>query len=107
MAELDGYKSGGMIHIVANNQIGFTTLPKDSRSGLYCTDLAYTIQAPVIHVNADEPDLVDRVITLAVQYRNKFKKDIFVDLVGYRRFGHNEQDQPRFTQPYIYEKINK
>ncbi|CAD8094539.1 unnamed protein product [Paramecium sonneborni] len=107
MADLEGYKSGGIIHVVSNNQIGFTTVPKDSRSGLYCTDIAHAIQAPVIHVNADEPELVDKVFKIATEYRYKFKRDIFIDLVGYRRYGHNEQDQPKFTQPIMYEKIDK
>lgn len=80
-------------------------MPKDGRSGLYCTDLAHALQAPVIHVNADEPDLVDKVFQIATEYRFRFKKDIFVDLVGYRRYGHNEQDQPKFTQPIMYDKI--
>lgn len=81
-----------MIHVVANNQIGFTTVPSDSRSGLYCTDIAHSIQAPVFHVNADEPELVDKVFEIATKFRQKFKKDVFVDIIGYRRFGHNELD---------------
>jgi 2-oxoglutarate dehydrogenase E1 component len=92
MADLANYSSGGIIHIVANNQIGFTTVPKDGRSGLYSTDIAYTVDAPVFHVNADEPDLVDRVFHLATEFRNKFKKDVVIDVVGYRRYGHNELD---------------
>ena len=79
---------------MANNQIGFTTTPAEARTGLYCTSAAKAIQAPVIHVNADEPELVNKAIKMAVKYRQIFKKDIFVDIIGYRRHGHNEQDQP-------------
>jgi 2-oxoglutarate dehydrogenase E1 component len=107
MAELNHYSINGVIHIVANNQIGFTTTPAEARSGLYCTDVAKSIQAPILHVNADEPELVNKVIKLAVNYRQKFKKDIFVDIIGYRRYGHNEQDQPAFTQPMMYQTIGK
>jgi 2-oxoglutarate dehydrogenase E1 component len=89
MSYLNNYDINGVIHIVANNQIGFTTTPAEARSALYCTNVAKSIQAPIIHVNADEPELVNRIITLAVNYRQKFKKDIFVDIIGYRRYGHN------------------
>lgn len=88
-----------------NNQIGFTTNPIDSRSSYYCTEVAKAVDAPVIHVNGDEPDILDKCMKIAVQYRQKFHKDIFIDIVGYRRYGHNEQDQPNFTQPLMYEKI--
>lgn len=93
--------------MVANNQIGFTTTPAEARTGLYCTDVAKSIMAPIIHVNADEPELVDKAMRLAVEYRQKYKNDIFVDIIGYRRYGHNEQDQPAFTQPMMYQKINE
>jgi 2-oxoglutarate dehydrogenase E1 component len=96
-----------VIHIVANNQIGFTTTPAEARTGLYCTNVAKSIQAPIIHVNADEPELINKLITLAVAYRQQFKKDIFIDIIGYRRYGHNEQDQPAFTQPMMYQEISK
>jgi 2-oxoglutarate dehydrogenase E1 component len=89
MSYLNNYDINGVIHIVANNQIGFTTTPAEARSGLYCTNVAKSIQAPIFHVNADHPELVNRIITLAVNYRQKFKKDIFVDIIGYRRYGHN------------------
>lgn len=88
-----------------NNQIGFTTLPKQDRSSYYCTEIAKIIDAPVIHVNADVPDILDKCMKIAVAYRQKFHKDIFIDIVGYRRHGHNEQDQPIFTQPLMYEAI--
>jgi 2-oxoglutarate dehydrogenase E1 component len=105
LQDLVDYTTGGIIHIVMNNQVGFTTNPWQSRSSFHCTEIAKVIGAPIIHVNADEPDLLDNCMQIAVQYRQKFKKDIFIDIVGYRRFGHNEQDQPFFTQPKMYEKI--
>lgn len=107
MQKLNNFKISGVIHVVANNQIGFTTTPAEARTGLYCTDVAKSTMSPIIHVNADEPELVDQAIRLAVEYRLKFQSDIFVDIVGYRRYGHNEQDQPAFTQPMMYQKINE
>ena len=102
LEDLVDYGTGGIIHIVFNNQIGFTTLPTQDRSSYYCTEIAKVINAPVLHVNADVPDVLDKCIKIAVAYRQKFKKDIFVDIIGYRRYGHNEQDQPNFTQPIMY-----
>lgn len=102
MQDLRDYSVGGIIHLVLNNQIGFTTNPRQSRSAFYCTEIAKSIDVPVLHVNADEPDLIDKCVKIAVAYRAKFKKDFFVDIVGYRRHGHNEQDQPNFTQPLMY-----
>jgi 2-oxoglutarate dehydrogenase E1 component len=102
---LHHYNVKGVIHVVANNQIGFTTTPSEARTGLYCTDVAKTIQAPVFHVNADEPELVHKMMAIALEYREKFHKDIFIDIIGYRRYGHNELDQPVFTQPMMYQKI--
>lgn len=99
------YSPGGIIHVVLNNQVGFTTNPNQARSSYYCTEVAKAVDAPVIHVNADEPDILDKCMKIAVEYRQKFQKDIFIDLVGYRKYGHNEQDQPNFTQPLMYEKI--
>jgi 2-oxoglutarate dehydrogenase E1 component len=103
MAYLPHYANNGVIHVVANNQIGFTTTPAEARTGLYCTDVAKAIQAPIIHVNADKPEIVSEVMKIAVEYRQTFFKDIFVDIIGYRRYGHNEQDQPAFTQPMMYQ----
>lgn len=105
MQDLVDYTPKGIIHIVMNNQIGFTTNPTQGRSSYYCTEVAKVIGAPVFHVNANDPIMVDRCIEIAVKYRQKFKKDFFVDIVGYRRYGHNEQDQPAFTQPKMYETI--
>ena len=107
MHDLNDYTTGGVIHLVMNNQIGFTTNPSQGRSSYYCTEIAKVIGVPVFHVNANEPALLDRCIRIAVAYRQKFKKDIFIDIVGFRRYGHNEQDQPSFTQPLMYEKIKK
>jgi 2-oxoglutarate dehydrogenase E1 component len=89
MAYLPHYANYGVIHVVANNQIGFTTTPALARTGLYCTDVAKAIQAPIIHVNSDEPEMVTEVMKIAVEYRQTFFKDIFVDIIGYRRYGHN------------------
>jgi 2-oxoglutarate dehydrogenase E1 component len=105
MSYLPHYNVNGVIHVVANNQIGFTTTPSEARTGLYCTDVAKSIQAPVFHVNADDPETVHRVMNIALEYRERFNKDIFVDIIGYRRYGHNELDQPVFTQPMMYKKI--
>lgn len=105
MCALPNYRVGGAIHLVVNNQIGFTTNPVDSGSGKYCTDIAKAVEAPIIHVNADDPEAVTFACELALDYRQKFKHDVFVDIVGYRRFGHNELDMPKFTQPLTYNLI--
>jgi 2-oxoglutarate dehydrogenase E1 component len=107
MSDLQGYYTGGTIHFIINNQIGFTTDFDDARSSDYCTSLASAIQAPVLHVNGDDPEAVVKCVEIATRYRQKFNSDIFVDMVCYRRHGHNEGDDPKFTQPHMYALIDK
>lgn len=107
METLDGYQTGGTIHIVINNQVGFTTNYLDARSSIYCTDIAKTVQAPVLHVNGDDVEAVIHATLFAMEYRQRYNRDIFIDLLCYRKYGHNEGDEPRFTQPLLYKAISK
>ncbi|WP_306568600.1 2-oxoglutarate dehydrogenase E1 component [Flavobacterium lindanitolerans] len=107
MAQLDGYKTGGTIHLVINNQVGFTTNYLDARSSTYCTDIAKVTLSPVLHVNADDAEAVVHAMLFALDYRMQFGSDVFIDLLGYRKYGHNEGDEPRFTQPKLYKIIAK
>ncbi|MBI5767000.1 MAG: 2-oxoglutarate dehydrogenase E1 component [Verrucomicrobia bacterium] len=105
MSQLPGYTTGGTLHIVVNNQIGFTTEPRDSRSTPYCTDVAKMVEAPIFHVNGDDPEVVCHVARLALEFRVKFQRDVVIDMYCYRKHGHNETDEPAFTQPLLYKKI--
>jgi 2-oxoglutarate dehydrogenase E1 component len=105
LSNLRGYRTGGTVHVVVNNQIGFTTMPMSSRSTMYCTDIAKGIGAPIFHINGDDPEAVAKVVRLAMDYRREFQQDVIIDLFCYRKYGHNEADEPSFTQPLLYQKI--
>ena len=105
LSSLEGYSTGGTLHLIANNQIGFTTDPREGRSTRYSSDLAKGFDIPIIHVNADDPEAAIAAVRLALAYRQEFGRDVVVDLVGYRRFGHNEQDEPAYTQPLMAAQI--
>ena len=105
LSGLKGHRTGGSIHFIINNQIGFTTNPRYSRSSPYCSDVARMIEAPILHVNGDDPEAVVHCAKIATEFRQKFQKPVVIDMFCYRRFGHNETDEPLFTQPLMYKKI--
>jgi len=107
LSQLDGYKVGGTLHVIVNNQIGFTTDSHDSRSTTYASDIAKMLQIPIFHVNGEDPEAVAQVVNLAMEFRREFKRDVVIDMYCYRRFGHNESDEPRFTQPLMYQTIDE
>ena len=102
---LKGYRTGGTIHIIINNQIGFTTSPEAGRSTIYSTDVARMTQLPIFHINGDDPEAAYRVLQIALDYRQEFNKDVVLDVVGFRRLGHNETDEPSYTQPLMYARV--
>ncbi|MDF1843122.1 MAG: 2-oxoglutarate dehydrogenase E1 component [Rubripirellula sp.] len=107
LSELEGYRTGGTLHIVINNQVGFTTEPKEGRSTTYATDIAKMLQIPIFHVNGEDPEAVAQVVSLAMDFRKEFHRDVVIDLYAFRRWGHNEGDEPRFTQPEMYSEIDR
>jgi 2-oxoglutarate dehydrogenase E1 component len=107
LSEIHGYRTGGTVHLVVNNQIGFTTTPREARSTPYCTDIARMLRCPIFHVNGEDPEAVAHVVKLAMEYRAQFKTDVVIDMLCFRKYGHNETDEPSFTQPLIYQAIEK
>ncbi len=107
MSELPGYKTGGTLHVILNNQVGFTTLPEEARSCTYATDVAKMLQIPIFHVNGEDPEAVAQVVNLAMDFRREFRRDVVIDMYAYRKWGHNEGDEPRFTQPLMYQTIDE
>jgi len=107
LSQLDGYRVGGVVHIIVNNQIGFTTGPREARSCAYATDIAKMLQSPILHVNGEDPDAVALAVRVAMDFRAEFRRDVFIDMYGYRRLGHNETDEPAFTQPLLYKTISR
>src|SRR2546425_3534867 len=107
LAQLRGYRTGGTIHIIINNQIGFTTSPEAGRSSIYSTDVARMTQSPIFHINGDDPEAAYRTLRIALDYRQKYKKDVVLDVVGFRRLGHNETDEPSYTQPLMYSRVKE
>ena len=107
LSQLAGYRTGGTLHIIINNQVGFTTEPREGRSTTYATDVAKMLQIPIFHVNGEDPEAVAQVVSLAMDFRKEFHRDVVIDLYAYRRWGHNEGDEPRFTQPRMYAEIDR
>ena len=107
LSQLDGYHTGGTVHVIVNNQIGFTTSAKDSRSTRYCTDIAKMLQSPIFHVNGESPEAVAHVVKIAMDFRNQYKRDVVIDMYCYRKRGHNEGDEPRYTQPRMYRAVDE
>src|SRR5204863_4959660 len=105
--QLRAYGVGGTLHVVVNNQIGYTTSPAEARSSTYATDVAKMLQSPIFHVNGEDPEAVAQAVRLAMDFRAQFKRDVVIDMYGYRRLGHNETDEPSFTQPLLYDAIRK
>ena len=105
LSELTGYHTGGTVHLIVNNQIGFTTPPESSRSTAYCTDVARMLDVPVFHVNGEDPEAVSQVIRLAMEFREAFSRDVVIDMYCFRKYGHNEGDEPTFTNPLMYDVV--